>query len=66
MSIAEKNSLGFLARIKRYQKNAEIIFDTEEPIGTPTDLVMPRRRWFRRDKIPPNDPVIRPSPFKQP
>jgi hypothetical protein len=66
MSIIQNNSLGFLARIKRYQKNAEIIFDTEEPIGVPTDLVMPRRRWFRRDKISPNDPAIRRSSFKQP
>jgi hypothetical protein len=39
-----KQSLGLLARIKRYQKNAEIIFDAEEPIGTPTDVVMSRRR----------------------
>ena len=35
-------------RMKRYEKNAEMIFDTEEPIGRPTDLVMPRRRWFRK------------------
>jgi hypothetical protein len=39
-----------LAKMKRYQKNTEIIFDAEEPIGVPTDLVMPRRRWFRRSK----------------
>ena len=25
-----------------------MIFDAEEPIGTPTDLVLPRRRWFRK------------------
>jgi hypothetical protein len=37
-------------RMKRYEKNAEMIFDAEEPIGTPTDLVMPRRRWFKRNK----------------
>ena len=37
-----------LAWIKRYDKKAEMIFDAEEPIGVPTDLVMPRRRWFRR------------------
>ena len=35
-------------RMKRYEKNAEMIFDAEEPIGAPTDLVMPRRRWFRK------------------
>ena len=39
---------GLIARMKRYDKNAEVIFDREEPIGQPTDLVMPRRRWFRR------------------
>lgn len=37
-----------IARMKRFEKNAEIIFDDEEPIGKPTDLVMPRRRWFGR------------------
>jgi hypothetical protein len=42
-----------LARIKRYDKNAEVIFDAEEPIGAATDLVMPRRRWFRRTKPAP-------------
>jgi len=50
-SVEPKDSLGLLARLKRYQKNAEAIFDTEEPIGTPTDLVMPRRHWFGRGKI---------------
>ena len=50
-SVEPKNSLGLLARIRRYQRNAEIIFDAEEPIGAPTDLVMPYRRWFRRNKI---------------
>ncbi len=59
--VGPKESLGLLARMKRYQKNAEIIFDAEEPIGVPTDLVMPRRRWFRRNKVPPNDVT---PPFK--
>jgi hypothetical protein len=40
----------FIAKMKRYDKNGEIIFDSQEPIGMPTDLVMPRRRWFRRAK----------------
>ena len=40
----------FLTRMKRYQKNAELIFDDEEPIGVATDVVMPRRRWFRRNQ----------------
>lgn len=35
-------------RMRHFQKSAEIIFDDEEPIGAATDLVMPRRRWFRR------------------
>ncbi len=43
-SVEPKHSLGLLARIRRYQRNAEIIFDAEEPMGVPTDLVMPRRR----------------------
>jgi hypothetical protein len=55
-SIEPNQSLGFLARIRRYQKNAEIIFDAEEPIGIPTDLVMPRRRWFRWNNILPKRP----------
>jgi hypothetical protein len=44
---------GLIARMKRYEKNAEMIFDAEEPIGLPTDLVMPRRRWFRKSKPEP-------------
>jgi hypothetical protein len=38
----------FLINMKRSDKRMETIFDAEEPIGKPTDLVMPRRRWFRR------------------
>ena len=37
----------FLAKLKRYDENAKVIFDDEEPIGRATDLVMPRKRWFR-------------------
>jgi hypothetical protein len=37
-----------LQKLKRYDENAAVIFDKEEPIGRPTDLVMPRRRWFKR------------------
>ncbi|CAN5144192.1 hypothetical protein BH20VER2_BH20VER2_05660 [soil metagenome] len=42
-----------LSRLTLSQKDAEVIFDRAEPIGTPTDLVMPRvrRRWFRRAKV---------------
>jgi hypothetical protein len=36
----------FIARMKRFEKDAELIFDREEPIGRATDLVLPRRRWF--------------------
>jgi hypothetical protein len=40
-----------IAKMKRYNKNAEIIFDSEEPIGRATDLVLPRRRrFFRRGR----------------
>ncbi len=35
-------------RMRHFQKSAEIIFDDEEPIGAAMDLVMPRKRWFRR------------------
>jgi hypothetical protein len=38
----------FFANVKRYNENATVIFDHDEPVGQPTDLVMPRRRWFRR------------------
>jgi hypothetical protein len=37
-----------LARLKLEPRDAEVIFDRDEPIGRPTDLVMPARRWFRR------------------
>ena len=36
------------ANVRRYDQNAAVIFDHEEPIGLATDLVMPRRRWFGR------------------
>jgi hypothetical protein len=38
----------FFANLRRYNDNATVIFDREEPIGRATDLVMPRRRWFGR------------------
>lgn len=47
-----------LARLKVSQKDAEIIFDRHEPMGTPTDVVLPRRRWFRRKS---NQPEVAPS-----
>jgi len=40
----------FIAWIKRHDENAAVIFDRDEPIGQPTDLVMPRRRWFGRNR----------------
>jgi hypothetical protein len=39
-----------ITKMKQFDKNAEVIFDREEPIGMTTDLVMPRRRGFRRAK----------------
>lgn len=39
-----------ISKMKRFDQNAEVIFDREEPIGLTTDLVMPRRRWFRRSE----------------
>lgn len=41
---------GLREKMKRFDKNAEVIFDREEPVGAPTDLVMPRKRWFRKTK----------------
>jgi hypothetical protein len=42
------NLTDLFAKMKRYNENANVIFDDEEPIGRATDLVMPRKRWFRR------------------
>ena len=42
----------FFAKLKRYDQNANVIFDDEEPIGRATDLVMPRKRWFRGPASP--------------
>ncbi|MDQ3198900.1 MAG: hypothetical protein M3Q46_06885 [Verrucomicrobiota bacterium] len=36
------------SKLKRYDQNATVIFDRAEPIGQPTDLVLPYRRWFKR------------------
>ena len=39
----------FFSKVTLSPKDAEVIFDRDEPVGQPTDLVMPRpRRWFRR------------------
>ena len=47
----------FFAKVRRYDQNARVIFDRAEPIGQPTDLVLPYRPWFRRRqrKKTPND-----------
>ena len=37
-------------RVKLSPRDAEVIFDHDEPVGQPTDLVMPGRRWFRRNQ----------------
>jgi hypothetical protein len=57
MSLAE-----FFSKVKRYDEHAAVIFDHSEPIGRPTDLVLPPARWslfrWRTAKevlIPPND-----------
>jgi hypothetical protein len=39
-----------LQRLKLSPRDAEVIFDRHEPVGRPTDLVLPRRRWFAREK----------------
>ncbi len=38
----------FLSNLRRYDENANVIFDREEPVGRATDLVIPHRPWFRR------------------
>ncbi len=40
----------FFRKLKLSQKDAEVIFDRDEPVGKSTDLVMPRRPLFRRRK----------------
>jgi hypothetical protein len=50
-----------LAWIKRQDENATIIFDRAEPIGQPTDLVMPYRRWFGRKRGKISSPPHRPA-----
>ncbi|HEX8679822.1 MAG TPA: hypothetical protein VF683_07670 [Chthoniobacterales bacterium] len=45
--------------MKRSKQNAEVIFDREEPVGKPTDLVMPRKRWFRKAKDQATQPANR-------
>ena len=37
-------------RLKLSPRDAEVIFDRDEPVGRATDLVMPARRWFRRNQ----------------
>ena len=37
-------------RLRLAPNDAEVIFDRDEPVGQATDLVMPRRRWFRRSE----------------
>jgi hypothetical protein len=37
----------FFANVRRYDQNAQVIFDRAEPIGQPTDLVLPPGRWRR-------------------
>jgi len=36
-----------LNKITLAPRDAEVIFDRHEPVGTPTDLVMPRKRRSR-------------------
>lgn len=51
MTLAE-----FFSKMTLSPKDAEVIFDRDEPVGQPTDLVMPRRRWLRR-KTPTDNAV---------
>ncbi|MEO6872109.1 MAG: hypothetical protein ABI233_07805 [Chthoniobacterales bacterium] len=38
----------FFADLRRHENHATVIFDRAEPVGLPTDLVMPRRRFLDR------------------
>lgn len=42
------NLTDFFSRLTLEPRDAEAIFDRDEPVGRPTDMVMPARRWFRR------------------
>jgi hypothetical protein len=42
------NLTDLLADLRRHDKDAMAIFDLSEPVGRPTDLVMPRRRFLDR------------------
>ena len=42
------------SKLKLRAEDAEVIFDRDEPVGRPTDLVLPRRRWFGRNKQRPD------------
>jgi len=48
---------GLREKMKHFDRNAEVIFDREEPVGATTDMVMPRRRWLRRKPQQPNRAV---------
>ncbi len=37
-----------LSKMILKSQDAEVIFDRDEPVGFATDLVLPRKRWFRR------------------
>ena len=37
----------FFSKMKLNRKDAEVIFDRDEPVGRPTDVVMPPRHWFK-------------------
>ena len=40
----------FFSKMKLNQRDAEVIFDRDEPVGRPTDVVMTRRQWFKRKR----------------
>ncbi len=52
----------FFAKMKLNPKDAEVIFDRDEPVGRPTDVEMPRRNWFKRKRG--NEPARQSSATK--
>jgi hypothetical protein len=51
--------------LKLAPRDAEVIFDRAEPVGRPTDMVLPARRWFGRKDKPGSKSVHAISPLKR-
>ncbi|MDQ6655787.1 MAG: hypothetical protein M3Y80_08245 [Verrucomicrobiota bacterium] len=54
------------SKLKLAASDAEVIFDRDEPVGRPTDMVMARRRWFGAKKHDPRSQHEAPSQVGRP